>query len=230
MHSDKIVQFFDETFNEKKCYDLCKKYQFIRRSTSRLSGQEFIKSMIIPSKGSSTDSLKGLCKRLLTFNNQSQLSSQALCKRINSPAASALMKGVLNELLIKVHEQMTWFCPKLAEGIKGFNRILIQDSSIMMLNEKLEEKYKGTNRGGCTGKAQVKIDLITDISKGILIDAKLFKGSEPDRSFAERLLSIVKEGDLIIRDLGYFTINAFQKILEANAFFLSRLLPGVLFF
>ena len=230
MHSDKIIQFFDEAFNEKKCHELCKKYQFIKRSTSKLNGQEFIKAMIIPSKGSSTDSLKGLCKRLLTFNDESQLSSQALCKRINSPAACALMKGVLNQLLIKVHEQITYFCPKLAEGIKGFNRILVEDSSIIVLNEKLEAKYKGTNRGGCSGKAQVKIDLITDISKGILIDAQLFRGNEPDRSFAERILNIIKEGDLIIRDLGYFTINAFQKISEANAYFLSRLLPGVLFF
>jgi hypothetical protein len=230
MHSDKIVEFFDDVFNEKKCHDLCKKHRFIKRSTSKLNGQEFVKAMIIPSRGSSTDSLKGLCKRFLTFNKESILSSQALCKRINSPAASALMKGVLNELLIKVHEQITYFCPKLAEGMKGFNRILVEDSSLVVLNEKLEAKYKGTNRGGCSGKAQVKIDLITDISKGILVDAQIFRGNEPDRSFAERILSIIKEGDLIIRDLGYFTINAFQKISEAYAYFLSRLLPGVLFF
>lgn len=230
MHFDKIVQFFDEAFNEKKCHELCKKYQFIKRSSSKLNGQEFIKAMIIPSKGSSTDSLKGLCKRLRKFNNELQMSSQALCKRINNPAACALMKGVFNELLIKVHEQITYFCPKLAEGVKGFNRILVQDSSIAVLNEKLEAKYTGTNRGGCSGKAQVKIDLITDISQGLLIDAQLFRGNEPDRSLAERILSIIEKGDLIIRDLGYFTINAFKKIAESSAYFLSRLLPGVLFF
>ena len=230
MNSDTIVRFFDETFNEKKCHDLCKKYQFIKRASSKLKGQEFIKTMVIPSKGSSSDSLKGLCKRLLKFNDKAQMSSQALCKRINNPSACALMKGVLNELLIKVHEQITYLCPRLAEGVKGFNRILVEDSSLAVLNDKLETKYKGTNRGGCSGKAQVKIDLITDISKGILIDAQLFRGNEPDRSFAERILSILKKGDLVIRDLGYFTINAFRKIAEANAYFLSRLLSGVLFF
>lgn len=230
MHSDKIVQFFDEVFNEKKCHELCRQYQFIKRSTSKLKGQEFIKAMIIPSKGSSTDSLKGLCKRLLKFNDDSKLSSQALCKRINGSSASALMKGVFNNILAKVHEQIIYSCPKLAERIKGFNRILVEDSSIIMLNEKLEKKYKGTNRGGCSGKAQVKIDLITDITKGLLIDAQLFRGNEPDRGIAERILRIVQEGDLIIRDLGYFTINAFKKIADANAYFLSRLLPGVHFY
>lgn len=230
MHSDKIVQFFDEVFNEKKCHDLCRQYQFIKRSTSKLKGREFIKAMIIPSKGSSTDSLKGLCKRLLKFNDESKLSSQALCKRINGPSACALMKGVFNEILIKVHEQIIYSCPKLAEKIKGFNRILVEDSSIMVLNEKLEKKYKGTNRGGCSGKAQVKIDLITDIGKGLLIDAQLFRGNEPDRGIAERILRIIQEGDLIIRDLGYFTINAFKKIADAKAYFLSRLLPGVHFY
>jgi hypothetical protein len=230
MHSDKIVQFFDEVFNEKKCHELCRKYQFIKRSTSKLKGQEFIKALIIPSKGSSTDSLKGFCKRFLKFNDESQLSSQALCKRINGPAASALMKGVFNELLIKVHQQITYSCSKLAEGIKGFNRILVEDSSIMVLNDKLEKKYKGTNRGGCSGKAQVKINLITDMAKGILIDAQLFRGNEPDRGNAERIVSLIKEGDLIIRDLGYFTHIAFKKIADAKAYFLSRLLPGVLFY
>lgn len=230
MHSNKIVQFFDEVFNEKKCHDLCRKYQFIKRSTSKLKGREFIKAMIIPSKGSSTDSLKGLCKRFLKFNKESRLSSQALCKRVNNSTASALMKGVLNELLIKVHESMTYSCPKLAEGLKGFNRVLIEDSSIVILNEKLEQKYKGTNRGGCSGKAQVKIDLITDIARGLLVDAQLFRGNEPDQGNAERILSIIKKGDLIIRDLGYFAIKAFKKIADAKAYFLSRLLSGVHFY
>jgi Transposase DDE domain len=230
MHSDNIVQLFDEILNEKKCHDLCRKYQFIKRSSSKLKGQEFIKAMIIPSKGSSTDSLKGLCQRLRKFNDESELSSQALCKRLNGPASSRLMKGVLNELLMKIHEQIIYSCPKLAKGVKGFNRILVEDSSIAVLNEKLDKKYPGTNRGGCSGKAQVKIDVITDISKGILVDAQLFRGNEPDRGFAERILSFIKKGDLIIRDLGYFTINAFKAIAAADAYFLSRLLPGVLFF
>jgi IS4 transposase len=230
MHSDKIVHFFDEFFNEKKCHDLCRKYGFIKRSTSKLNGHEFIKAMIIPSKGLSTDSLKGLCKRFLKFNSEAKLSSQALCKRVNTSSASELMKGVLNELLIKIHEEMTYSCPKLAEGLRRFKRILVEDSSIMVINEKLEHIYKGTNRGGCSGKAQIKINLISDISKGLLVDAQLYRGNEPDRGNAERILSIIEEGDLIIRDLGYFTINAFRKIAEANAYFLSRLLPGVLFF
>lgn len=230
MHSDKMVQFFDEFFNEKKCHDLCRKYQFIKRSTSKLNGKEFIASMVIPSKGLSTDSLKGLCKRLLKFNDESQLSSQALCKRINNPNASALMKGVLNELLIKVHESITYSCPKLAEGLKGFNRVLVEDSSIVVLNEKLEHKYKGTNRGGCSGKAQVKINLITDIAKGLLVDARLYRGNEPDQGNAEGIFSILKEGDLVIRDLGYFVIKAFKKIEDSKAYFLSRLQAGVNFY
>ena len=230
MHSEEIVHFFDEVFNQKACHDLCRKYKFIQRSTSRLNGHEFIKTMIIPSEGLSTDSLKGLCKRFNKFNDELELSSQAISKRINSSTASALMKGVFNELLIKVHEQITYSCSKLTERMKRFNRILVEDSSIIVLNEKLEEKYKGTNRGGCSGKSQVKINLITDMAKGLLVDAQLFRGNEPDRGNAERIVNFIQEGDLIIRDLGYFTIMSFKKIAEANAYFLSRLLPGVHFY
>src|ERR1700730_943936 len=159
--------------------------------------------MIIPSEGLSTDSLKGLCKRMKEFNPKIDLSAQALCERINDISSSRLMKGILAEILGKIHEQITKSCPKIAVGLEGFKRILLQDSTVVSLNEKLEDEYKGARRGNNCVKAQVKIDLIHDLGKGLLIDAKIFRGCEPDQSLAGRILDFVKAGDLVIRDLGY---------------------------
>lgn len=162
-HSQRIVQFFDENFNEKKCHQLCRQYKFIERSSSKLRGYEFINTLIIPSEGMSTDSLQGLCKRMRALNPDADLSAQALCKRINDASSSRLMKGILAELIGIVHTHITDSCPKLNEGLGKFNRVLLQDSSMVTLNEKLEEKYKGTTRGNNCVKSQVKIDLIYDI-------------------------------------------------------------------
>src|ERR1700733_12592721 len=98
-HSTGILHFFEETFNEKKCHDLCRQCKFIKRSTSKLQGYEFIKTMIMPSDGISTDSLKGLCQRMKMFNPNLNLSAQALCERINNINSSRLMKRVLAEIL-----------------------------------------------------------------------------------------------------------------------------------
>lgn len=229
-HSTKIIDFFDKIFNEKKCHDLCRKYKFIERSSSKLKGHEFIKTMIIPSIGLSTDSLKGLCKRMLDFNPEAILTPQALCERINDISASKLMRGIFAELLLKVNKRITRFCPKITSTLINFNRVLIEDSTTVTLNEKLEDVYKGTNRGGNGVKSQVKIDLIHDLSKGVILDAKLFRGNEPDQSLAERVLSFIKKGDLLLRDLGYFAISAFKAIEIMKAYFLSRLMPRVKFF
>ena len=229
-HSQVILHFFDENFNEKKCHDLCRKFKFIQRSTSKLKGYEFIKTMVIPSEGVSKDSLKGLCKRMKEFNPELDLSAQALCERINNISSSRLMKGFLAEILGKVHENINKSCPKLTAGLQNFKRVLLQDSTVASLNEKLEPIYKGVRRGNNCVKSQVKIDLIHDISKGLLVDASLFRGNEPDQSLAQRIINFIEAGDLIIRDLGYFAIQAFQAIADQEAYFLSRLKSGVNFY
>lgn len=229
-HSEAIMQFFDENFNEKKCHDLCRQYKFIQRSSSKLKGDEFIKTMIMPSEGLSIDSLKGLCKRMRKFNPEADLSAQALCERINDPSSSKLMKGILTEILGKIHERITKSCSKLAMGLEGFKRVLLQDSTVFSLNEQLQDIYKGTTRGNNCVKAQVKIDLIHDVGKGLLIDAKLFRGNEPDQSLAGRIVNFTEAGDLVIRDLGYFAIHAFQAIDAKGAYFLSRQKAGVYFY
>ncbi len=229
-HSHKIIEAFDEIFNEKKCHEICRQYQFIQRSSSKLRGDEFIKTMILPSEGLSTDSLKGICSRIREFNPEAQLSAQALCEKINDISASRLMQGVFTRLLLHAQSYLVKDCPKLAEIFKDFNRVLIEDSTVIELNERLQNEYKGTNRGGSGSKSQVKIDIIHDIMRGLLVDAKIYNGNENDVSFANRILKYIKPKDLIIRDLGYFVFDSLQAIIQANAYFLSRLLPNVHFY
>jgi len=40
---------------------------------------------------------------------------------------------------------------------------------------------------------------------------------------AQDVLALVRTGDLVLRDLGYFVVETFQRIALAGAFFLSRL-------
>lgn len=230
IHSDNIVAFFDEHFNEKNSAALARKHKFIQRSTSKLKGHEFIKALIVPSEGLSTDSLKGLCQRIEAINPEANLSSQALCERINDPSSGELMKGVFAELTKRICNILTESCPSLAVGLKGFNKILIQDSTLAVLNEKLEKKHKGTRRGNNGVKSQIKIDLIHDLRKGLLVDASIFPGNVPDQSLSERIIKFIEPNDLIIRDLGYYSIQVFQQIQKENAYFLSRQKAGVTFY
>lgn len=229
-HSNAIVQFLEEKFNEKKCYEFCLRHNFIVRSSSKLKGYEFIKTMIIPSEGLSTDSLKGLCKRILHFNPKADLSAQALCKRINDISSGVLMQAIFKEILLQVHEKITQFSKGVMNELSGFYRVLVEDSTVAQLNNKLEARYTGTNRGGKGVKAQIKIDVIHDLKSGSTIDARLFRGNEPDQGLACRILSFLKGGELVIRDLGYFVLKSLKGIADMGSYFLSRVKANTNFF
>jgi hypothetical protein len=226
-HSREIVHTIDSIFNENTCEELCKRSKFIQRSSSKLRGSEFIKTMIIPSMGVSTDSLKGLCKRINQFNSRADLSSQALCERINHVGSVNLMKAVFVKILIHMRTKVKQPCNKLAGFFKSFTRVLLEDSTVCTLNEQLAEKFSGTHRGGRACKSQAKIDVIYDLGAGETIDAKIYKGNEPDQALSGRIIEHIKPGDLIIRDLGYFVLKVLKSIADSQAYFLSRLLPNV---
>jgi hypothetical protein len=60
------------------------------------------------------------------------------------------------------------------------------------------------------------------LKKGIFSDLKLFSFRDNDQKDASRIIPSLNKGDLIIRDLGYFVIEAFNQIKSRDAFFLSR--------
>src|SRR5258708_654534 len=192
-NSNAIMHFCEEILNEKTCYALARKHKFIERSTSKLRGYEFIKTMIIPSEGLSTDSLHGLCKRIREFNPEANLSAQALCKRINDVSSKEFMQNVFAVILNYMHSKIIDGCPKLNKTLAYFKSVLIEDSTVAKLNKKLQEKFEGTNRGGTGAKSQVKIDLIYNLTKGIMVDAEIYSGKEPDQGLASKIIKYIQE-------------------------------------
>lgn len=225
-HSTTIIQMFDEILNEKNCFNLCRKCNFIQRSTSKLKGAEFIKTLILPSEGLSEDSLTGLCKRIREFNPEADLSAQALSERINDSSSSLLMRSVLGQIMFHAYSKVIHRCLKLATTLSNFNAVLIEDSTIAKLNAKLKKTYPGSNRGK-NAISQIKIDLIYDIMNGQIVNAETYSGKVPDQALAGRIINYVKPGDLVIRDLGYFALKTFKTIAAMGAYFLSRFQSNV---
>lgn len=78
--------------------------------------------------------------------------------------------------------------------------------------------------------AQCRFQLTLDLLGGRWLDAKLDAYQRNDRIAASDIVaSLVKPGDLIIRDLGYAVISCFEAIEKKGAHFLSRLQRATLF-
>jgi hypothetical protein len=221
-----ILPICDQIFNQDFCHELAWKHRFIQRSSSKIQGHELIKALILPSNGLSEDSLDGLCLRLKAFNPEVDISASALAQRINTASAVELMKACMQKILNTTRDKLVKQYSCLEGCLSLFNNIYIQDSTVFEINKKLSKFYKGTKRGGKKGqlscKAQVKIDLIHNLAIGSTTDAQIYEGKRPDQALTGRILKIIKKGDLVLRDLGYFKIEVFQRIAKLAAFFLTR--------
>lgn len=224
---DKILSAMESILSDEFCKEFAKRCQFVKRSSSRLKGTEFIKAIIFTSQGACADSLCGLIDRLRQFSPILKMSASALSQRINTPCAVDLMKTCFVLLLQKFRARKQLCTPAVQGVLKNFRNVLLEDSTSCDLNENLQTCFKGSVRGSSGRVAQLKISCIHNFSKGGLEHAQIEQGNVPDQALARIALKVLQAGDLIIRDQGYFCLGALDEIAAMGSYFLTRLPPHV---
>jgi hypothetical protein len=99
--------------------------------------------------------------------------------------------------------------------------VLLHDSTVETLPDHLAKIFPGS-RNQRKGFAALKIQFITDLLSAQVLHLSLSGFTRNEKSAAPDILEVAQPGDLIIRDLGYFVLRAFQWIIEVGAFFVSR--------
>lgn len=105
--------------------------------------------------------------------------------------------------------------------LKPFPRVLIHDSCSWDLPVGLATVFPGS--GGSASPANVKIHLTYELRAGRLQALHLTAGKNPDQSFRPQGL---QAGDLILADLGFFSLRFFTAVVRQQGYFLSRWLLG----
>jgi hypothetical protein len=131
------------------------------------------------------------------------------------------VKSVLSRLISEQFSSVL-YCEKF---LSGFKHVRIKDSTKFKVPSNLETHYKGY--GGSGSVAGICIQYEFDLKTGKFLDLTITEAIRNDQQDAKETAGNVCENDLLIRDLGYFSIPVLQKIKEQKAFFLSRLLPAV---
>ncbi len=109
------------------------------------------------------------------------------------------------------------------QGLEQFSSLNIIDSSTISLHQALNELFKGS--GGAASSSAMKIQMMFDYLGGQIKELTLTSGCDNDQGF-DNYFNTIEKGALYLMDLGYFKLNTFKKIMEENAFFISRLLTG----
>lgn len=140
------------------------------------------------------------------------MTRQAMSQRL-SPASSQFLVRVMEQLLCD---------PSNPSSETFFRRILIEDSTIISMAKSNAESFPN-NGNGRIDTAGCKINLVTEAISGLPVSAGLHDARDPDQSIGFDLPQRCRAGDLVIRDRGYFSLDALEEIESNNAFWISRL-------
>ena len=107
---------------------------------------------------------------------------------------------------------------------KIFNRLLIADSTTLALPRALASVFPGArNHCASTRQSQLKIQCYYDLLTERIVHFTLASFRQNDQAASPHILSVCRANDLILRDLGYFVINVFEKLMARGCYFISRL-------
>lgn len=185
---------------------------FARRACRKLTPGVWLRSLVVTGlAGKATFAGNALSAGLLSGV---AVSRQALHSRMGGPAVRFL-SAVLGEALAS---RLGGPPPSLGK----FRRVLVEDSASVSLPKALAPVFPGSvNRSA--GSATLKVHGVFELLARRLEAFRIEPYLVPDQSGASEIASLAGEGDLVVRDLGYFSIPALQSIARAKARFLSRL-------
>jgi hypothetical protein len=144
------------------------------------------------------------------------MSRQSMYERFDT-CSTAFLVAVHSNLM---QQRYTPVVTKL-EG-SGVGRVVVEDSTSHVMPKANADMFPAHgNRYGCT--AGVKIDFAFDLISGTIISHSLQLATEQDKTIGKELVAEIKRGDLVLRDMGYFSLNEFTAIEDRDAWWLTRL-------
>jgi len=101
-------------------------------------------------------------------------------------------------------------------------RLLVQDSTTIALPDRFAADFPGCVNQSSRTLSQLKLQCVFDLGKLELAQFSLSGFTRNDQAAAGDILTLAKAGDLVLRDLGYFSLRVFAAFLERSIHFLSR--------
>jgi transposase len=141
------------------------------------------------------------------------ISRQGIQKRFTRSAV-AFLKGCLELLLARIAS----LTPIESSRTNVFSRVLIADSTQWQIHSSLARWFRGA--GGAASKAICKLQTVIEVKTGKLLLCDYVRGTFPDQGYSKQIPKILSSRDLILFDLGYYSVKVFKHIERRKAFFI----------
>jgi hypothetical protein len=143
-------------------------------------------------------------------------SKQAFHKRLG-PQVEPFLAGLAASLFGSFLEPLRtdgWLAP--------FKRVLLHDSTTLPLPDRLAAVFPGARNARNKAKATLKIQCVAELLQGAIVHLSLSGFTRNDQAASPDILALARPADLIVRDLGYFSLEVLARLQSAGAFFLTR--------
>jgi hypothetical protein len=204
---NEITNFFDKG----KINEFARLTNFVQRD-SKLDGAIFLSIFTLGMNIYGTPSLQQLIGLLNIIIPGFEITREGFHQRINENAVNFfefMLSQAINISTTKIDLEL----------LSHFKKVLILDSTIIELPYELSELFKGA--GGAGSKSSLKIQFCFDVKLGSFFYF-IQEGVSSDGKYENSFVDKINEYELIIKDLGYFTIDSFIDMEEKGVFYLSR--------
>ncbi len=196
--------------------EFARQSRFLRRTAKKLTPWLFLQGAVLLVSQSAVSLSRWAA--MLGVLSGTRLAKQSLWERINAGAVEFLQLILGATIAKRVHGG----CRSVPKALQAFQRVLIQDSTTIQLTERLAAVFPGSSNQRGPKNGLLKIQAVYELLTQRFVSFGLSGFTRNDQTAARDILPLLQPGDLVLRDLGYFVIQTFEQIVQAGAFFLSR--------
>lgn len=203
-------------YSKEKLTAMAKQIGFQKRS-SKLSPSMFLDTVLFKELDNGAVSLNDHCISLFQQYGI-QITKQSLSERFNEDSVNfvkTLLTDQINtQLSTKLKEE------SLGEVLRQFKSVKIKDSTRFQIPSEFKDRYPGST--GSSSGAGVHVQFEFDILSGRVNTLDHTDARTADNHDILKTMGHIEAGDLILRDLGYFSSQALRYFDEHQAFFVTR--------
>ena len=145
------------------------------------------------------------------------ISKQGIYKRITAAFVNYLKLVLEKIIMVQIQAKPV----KKTRYFSTFKNVYLHDATSFSLPLQLVDSFPGNTTRGIK-RSVAKIQTVFNLTKRCFSFFEVTSYLNPDIRSTPIVNKLIKAGDLVIRDLGYFGMNCFNEIIQAKAYFLSR--------
>lgn len=188
--------------------------RFVERQR-KLTGGAFAQTVIFGWLENPQASYADLAEMAATLDMD--VSRQAIAQRM-TPEGAEMLKTVLEAIATEAIRPE----PQTLPGLNTFTGVYVQDSTWIALPDELHAVWKGPRCRTQQQKASLKLQVRFEVHTGSFDHFHLTDGVTGD-SKAEKAFPLLPAGSLRLADLGYFSLEEFERLTTSDVFWITRL-------